>query len=346
MQLSCKWTAIFPLLIVAAGVTVACNQTQAANSGNILRASPMGIDPIPLQWGKAGVVAKVELGRNLFFDARLSVDGTVSCATCHDPLSAFSLSERFATGVRGQVGHRKPPTIINAGYSRAQFWDARVATLEEQAAGPLMNPAEMGMSPASVVSILTGIPGYRPLFEKAFGDPGVSLARVTEAIATFERTVVSGNSAYDRFLAGDRGALSPEQSRGIAVFREGRCNACHEGKAFSNGALANLGVGTDKPGADPGRFAITHEEQDWGRFKTPGLRDVALRGPYMHDGSLKTLEEVVEFYDRGGIANRNLDNRIRPLHLTAAKKADLVAFLRALNGEGWQDATAPERLPQ
>lgn len=336
---------MFPLLVSAAA-TVACNQTQAANPGKILRASPMGIDPIPLQWGKVGVAEKVELGRNLFFDPRLSADGTVSCATCHDPLSAFSLSGRFATGVRGQVGHRKPPTIINAAYNRAQFWDARAATLEEQAAVPLMNPAEMGMSPASVVSALTAIPGYAALFQKAFGDSAVSVARVTEAIATFERTVVSGNSAYDRFVAGERGALSPEQSRGIGVFREARCNACHEGKAFSNGALANLGVGTDKPEADPGRFAITHEEQDRGRFKTPGLRDVSLRAPYMHDGSLNTLEEVVEFYDKGGIPNRNLDNRIRPLHLTAVNKADLVAFLRALNGEGWQDAAAPERLPQ
>ena len=202
------------------------------------------------------------------------------------------------------------------------------------------------MTAQSVVSTLNGIPGYRALFQKAFGDGTVSMARVTEAIATFEKTVVSGNSAYDRFVSGDRGALNPSQVRGITVFREGRCNACHEGKAFSNSAMANLGVGTDQPNPDPGQFAITHEEQDWGRFKTPGLRDVALRAPYMHDGSLKSLEDVVEFYDKGGIPNRNLDNRIRPLHLTAQQKADLVAFLRSLNGEGWQDATAPERLPQ
>ncbi len=306
----------------------------------------MGLDPVPLPWGKAGLAEKIELGRHLFFDARLSADGTVSCATCHDPLSAFSMSERFATGIHGQVGNRKPPTVINAVYNRTQFWDARAATLEEQAAGPLMNPVEMGMTPALVVSTLSAIPGYQVLFRKAFGDPVVNMERVTEAIATFEKTVVSGNSAYDRFVAGDRGAMSPSQIRGIAVFREGRCNACHEGKAFSNSAMANLGVGTDKPQPDPGRFAITHDEQDWGRFKTPGLRDVALRAPYMHDGSLKTLEDVVEFYDKGGIPNRNLDNRIRPLHLTAEKKADLVAFLRSLNGEGWQDATAPERLPQ
>jgi len=309
-------------------------------------ATPRGLDPLSFPADNPYSPAKVELGRALFYDPRLSSDRTVSCATCHNPRAAFSVATPFGVGVRGQMGHRKPPTIINAAYSPAFFWDSRAFTLEEQVVGPLMNPTEMGNTPPHLVSALHAIKGYRARFHEVFGGEQITVDHVVKAIACFERTVLSGNAPYDRWLAGDKSALSPPQIRGAVVFRQAKCNACHEGMTFTNGMMANLGVGTDKSKPDLGSFAITHEERDWGRFKTPGLRDVAIRSPYMHDGSLCTLDEVVDFYDRGGIPNRNLDNRMRPLHLSAGQKADLVAFLHSLSGEGWQQATAPATLPR
>ena len=309
-------------------------------------AAPRGLDPVSFPADNPYSPAKAGLGRALFYDPRLSLDGTVSCATCHNPGFAFSVAPPFGVGVRGQTGSRKPPTIINAAYSPAFFWDSRASTLEEQALGPLMNPTEMGNTPAKLISTVSAIKGYRERFRDVFGDEQITVDRLAKAIASFERTVLSGNAPYDRWVAGDRSALSPSQVRGAALFRDAKCNACHEGPTFTNGMMANLGVGMEKSKPDVGSFAITHEERDWGRFKTPGLRDVAIRPPYMHDGSLCTLEEVVDFYDRGGNPNRNLDNRKRPLHLSAGQKADLVAFLHSLSGAGWQQAKAPATLPQ
>jgi cytochrome c peroxidase len=309
-------------------------------------AVPAGLPPLVWPANNPYSAEKVELGRYLYFDRRLSADGTVSCASCHDPRHGFTDGAALSTGIRGQKGTRSAPTILNRAYSLAQFWDGRAATLEEQAVVPMESPFEMANTQQAVVATMSGIGGYRAMFAKAFGNGGIDIERVTMAIACFERTVLSGNSPYDRYKRGDRAALTAEQVRGMAVFFDkASCDRCHQGSNFTSNAYANEGIGTDKPEPDVGRYAVTHDSRDWGAFKIPTLRDVEHTAPYMHDGSLQTLDDVVEFYGRGGIPNRNLDANIRPLHLSDRQKVDLVAFLRGLSGEGWQSVEAPERLP-
>lgn len=312
---------------------------------------PLGL--LPIQWPKDNPysAAKWELGRALYYDPRLSADGTVSCASCHSPKMAFTDNLAVSAGIRGQKGGRSAPTVINRAYSLAQFWDGRAGTLEEQALGPMQNPIEMGHSHPGIVSTLGAVAGYRAMFKAAFGSEEITIEQAGKAIATFERTVLSGNSAYDRYRAGDKKALTAEQVRGFKVFRDkAKCDQCHEGVNFTTNEYHNLGVGMDKTsidnGPDEGRFVVTKKASDWGAFKTPTLRDVARTGPYMHDGSLKTLEDVVEFYDKGGILNKNLDEKMKPLKLTVDEKRAVVEFMKALNGEGWQQMTAPVALPK
>jgi cytochrome c peroxidase len=309
--------------------------------------SPLGLPPI--QWPRDNPysAAKVELGRYLYFDRRLSADDTVSCASCHAPEHGFTDGAPVSTGIKGQKGGRSAPTVINRAYSMAQFWDGRAGSLEEQAKGPMANPIEMGNTHDAVVVRLRGIAGYRPLFAKAFGSEEIIIDRVAQAIACFERTVLSGNAPYDRYKAGNRSAMSAPQVRGMKVFFDkAQCDRCHEGGNFTLNMYANLGVGSDKPEPDVGRYAVTKDARDWGVFKTPTLREIEHTAPYMHDGSLKTLEEVVEFYNKGGIPNKNLDANIKPLHLSEKEKSDLVEFLKALSGEGWKGITAPTAMPE
>ncbi|MDR3702333.1 MAG: cytochrome c peroxidase [Candidatus Sulfopaludibacter sp.] len=308
---------------------------------------PLGLPPLTWPRENAYSAAKVELGRYLYFERRISADESVSCASCHAPEHAFTDGAAVSTGIKLQKGNRSAPTVINRAYSLAQFWDGRAATLEEQAKGPMANPIEMGNTHEAIAGRLRTIQGYRLLFAKAFGSDEVNIDRVAMAIASFERTVLSGNAPYDRYVNGDKKAMAPAQVRGMKVFFDtAKCDKCHEGANFTLNAYANLGVGTDKPEPDVGRYAVTHDPRDWGVFKTPTLREISRTAPYMHDGSLPTLEEVVDFYDRGGKPNRNLDANIKPLHLTAEQKSDLVAFLKALNGEGWQSIKAPAEFPQ
>jgi len=308
---------------------------------------PLGLPP--LMWPRTNPYSadKVELGRYLYFDRRLSADETVSCASCHDPQKAFTDGAPVSTGIRAQKGNRSSPTIINRGYSLAQFWDGRASTLEEQAKGPMADAKEMGNTHEAIVEKLKAIAGYRALFAKVYGTDEITIDRASMAIACFERTVLSGNAPYDRYKKGDKKAMTPEQVRGMSVFVEkAKCDRCHEGPNFTLNAYSNLGVGTDKADPDVGRFAVTHDPHDWGVFKTPTLREVEHTAPYMHDGSLKTLDDVVEFYNKGGIKNKNLDVNIKPLNLTDQDKKDIVAFLKALSGEGWQNVKAPESLPK
>jgi cytochrome c peroxidase len=308
---------------------------------------PAGLPPVPWPANNPYSAAKVALGRYLYFDKRLSADGTISCATCHDPRHAFTDGAALSTGIRGQKGTRSAPTVLNRAWSLAQFWDGRAASLEEQALVPMESAIEMGNTRQAMVATLNGIAGYRALFAKAFGSEGIDIGRVTMAIACFERTLVSGNAPFDRYKGGDRAAMTAGQVRGMAVFFDkASCDRCHQGSNFTSNAYANEGIGADKPDPDAGRYAVTHDARDWGAFKIPTLREVEHTAPYMHDGSLKTLREVVEFYDKGGIPNRNLDPNIRPLHLSEQQRQDLVAFLRALSGEGWQGVKAPERFPE
>jgi cytochrome c peroxidase len=314
---------------------------------------PLGLPPV--QWPEENPysAAKVELGRFLYFDNRLSSDAMVSCASCHAPEKAFADGNPVSTGIGGQKGGRSAPTVINRAYSTSQFWDGRAPSLEEQAKGPIANPIEMtaeksaDAAHAAVVKRLRGVPGYVKLFDKAFGTKEITIDHVAKAIATFERTVLSGNAPYDRYQAGDKKAMTESQVRGMDVFfNKTACDSCHLGFNFTDGSYVNIGIGMDKPKPDLGRFVVSKKDEDKGAFKTPTLREVEHHAPYMHDGSIKTLAEVVEHYDKGGIKNPHLDQRLKPLKLSPQEKADIVAFLKALSGEGWQHIKAPERFPE
>jgi cytochrome c peroxidase len=306
--------------------------------------------------------ARVRLGRWLFFDRRLSRDGTIACATCHRPEYAFAERTPVATGVGGRRGTRKVPPIVNVAVMSLMnfrrtpqallFWDGRVHSLERQALEPIINPNEMGSSEAAMLQTLSAIAGYRPFFAEAFGDDRITTPRVLRAIADYERTRMSGNSPFDRWKVGhDEDAMSDRAKRGWELFAgKAQCAHCHNPPLFGGG-FHNVGIGWDASSqrfADEGRFTVTKGkvEEAWpGTFKAPTLREVARRPPYMHDGSMPTLRAVVEYYNRGAHTNPYLSAFIHPLGLTAAEIDDLVAFLESLNGEGWQDA-GPTHFPQ
>lgn len=278
--------------------------------------------------------AKVDLGKKLYFDKRLSRDGTVSCATCHDPAKGWTDQAPVSSGIHDQKGGRSAPTVLNSAYMEFQFWDGRAKTLEDQAKGPIQNPIEMGFTHEACVGKLHSIKGYAPLFKKAFGDETIDIDRVAKAIATFERTILTGNAPYDRWQAGDKKAMSASAVRGFNLFHgKASCAFCHDGFNFSNSDFHNLGVGMQAAKPDLGRYDQTKADEDKGKFKTPTLRNLKHTAPYMHDGSQKTLAEVVDFYNRGGEKNAQLDGRIKPLNLAKEESADLLAFLDALNGD-------------
>lgn len=315
--------------VVALVVCCSAAQASAQNNEGNTPAIPLGLKPLKFPADNPHQSEKVELGKQLYFDPRLSNDNTVSCATCHDPKKGWSNGEAVATGIGGQQGGRSAPTILNAAYSHFQFWDGRAQGLEGQALGPIENPIEMGMDLDKLVVKLNNIEGYRQQFRQVFGTD-VTKEGIAKAIAAFERTILSGDAPYDRFKAGDTSALSPAAQRGMKVFfNKANCSACHSGHSFTDFAFHNLGVGLSKAeNADLGRYEISKLEGDRGAFKTPTLRDIARTAPYMHDGSLKTLEEVVDYYDKGAHPNPQLDEEIFPLKLTAEEKADLVTFLK------------------
>lgn len=341
---------------------------------------PKGLDA-----GKANVFipednpmtrAKVELGRQLYFDPRLSVDGTISCASCHDPDKGFAAHTQFGIGVEDQEGGRNSPVAYNRILSREQFWDGRAATLEDQAIGPVANPIEMGNTHEACCLTLGQIPGYKMQFEQIFDD-GVTIENVGKAIATFERAIVTGPAPYDYYaplkqfeevFAADLEYLDEEPAlakqyaelkkqaaehpmsesakRGMELtFGKANCTACHAGANFTDEQYHNLGVGMDAEDPDLGRHDVTGKEEDRGAFKTPTMRNVVHSAPYMHDGSQKTLEEVVEWYDKGGHKNPGLSDKMKPLKLTEQEKKDLVAFMK----EGLTSdfpAIERKRLPQ
>lgn len=307
---------------------------------------PAGLKPLSIPKENPLTKEKVELGKQLYFDPRLSRDDTVSCATCHDPKKGWSNGEQFATGVRGQKGGRNSPTVINAAYHDLQFWDGRAAKLEGQALGPIQNPIEMDLTLEEAVAKLNKIPGYKSQFQKVFGSDATPPA-IAAAIASFERTILSGDAPYDKFKAGDAKALSEQAQKGMKLFfGKANCSGCHSGPNFSDAAFHNLGVGMEKPEPDLGRFGVTKQLGDKGAFKTPTLRDIARTAPYMHDGSHKTLEEVIEFYDKGGTANPQLDEEIFPLKLSAEEKAALVVFLKEGLASSKYPDVAPPKLPE
>ena len=291
---------------------------------------------------------KVELGRFLFFDKRMSKNNTIACASCHIPSIAFTDGQPVSTGIHRSQGGRSAPASINRVFTKAQFWDGRAATLEDQSIGPFVNPVEHGFDNYDeMVKKLKGIDGYRRLFKDAFGSD-ITSESVGKAIASFQRTILSGNSPVDRFdVGGDQQALAEDAQRGLTLFRgKARCTRCHSGFNFSDEKFHNIGIGWDTNTVDLGRFMETKNPEDIGAFKTPTLREISRTAPYMHDGRFATLDDVVNFYNQGGIKNPHLDNTIIPLELTTEEKRDLVAFLSGLNGEGWQQITAPTEFPQ
>ena len=279
-------------------------------------------------------LAKVRLGHDLFFDTRLSIDQSLSCATCHSPQHAFADGRRLPAGFRGKTLRRHSPTVLNAAYTVAQFWDGRASGIEAQATMPIMSNDEMNMGTEDlVVSRLEEDARYAAQFRQIYGGrPNLKL--IGDAIAAFEQTLVTPDSPFDRYARGERTALHDQQKRGLILFvGKAACSQCHTGPNFTDGAFHNLGVdpAPDAP-RDEGRYEVTKNPADRGAFKTPTLRNVALTAPYFHDGSLSTLEEVVDFYNRGGGAHPGKSDRIFQLELTVDEKQDLVAFLRSLTG--------------
>ena len=289
---------------------------------------------VPIPSSNLNYTAKIELGKQLYFDGRLSKNNAISCAFCHNPGTGFADPRQTSIGVGGGVGGRQSPTVYNTGLNHVQFWDGRARSLEEQAIGPIHNPVEMAETHEHVVAKLGKIKGYQQQFRAVFGTD-VNLQGIAEAIASYERTVLSTNSAFDKYVLGDQKAMDEAAVRGLALFKgKARCILCHNGPNFTDNQFHNLGVPQVGPmKEDLGRFAVSRAEKDRGAFKTPTLRSITETAPYMHDGAFKTLEEVVEFMDQGGGSNPNLSPLVKPLNLTAEEKSDLVAFLKALAGE-------------
>ncbi len=282
--------------------------------------------------------AKVALGKALFFDPRLSGSGAISCASCHNPSLGWQDGMSKGVGDHGGRLGRHTPTILNVAWSEPLFWDGRAATLEDQAKGPMASAAEMNMPHDAVVSEVKSIPGYRSAFAVAFPGQPINIDNVAKAIASYERTVVSGRAPFDEWLDGDEGAVSDSAKRGFVVFNTtAKCASCHSSWRFTDDGFHDIGL----PGDDLGRArfmpGITPLEH---AFKTPTLRNTALRPPYMHDGSMPTLEAVIDHYDHGFVSRPSLSDQIKPLNLTARDKADLVAFLRTLTSQD-EAVTAP-----
>ena len=337
---------------------------------------PLGLPPVPIPSDNPQTTEKIALGKGLFEDKRFSGDGTVSCATCHDPGKAFGDGLPTAEGINKQKGTRNSPTVINAAYYESQFWDGRRSSLEEQAKDPFLNPIEHGLtSHDRIIETIRSDGSYPAQFRTVFGIElnDITMDHVVKAIASFERTVIAGDSPFDRYLyGGDKTAMSESAIRGLEIYRtKGRCQDCHTiGQTyatFTDNKFHNLGVGFkriqsrmipianafrkakqegkdidqsvigDKEVSELGRFVVTLRPSDIGGFKTSTLRNIAVTGPYMHDGSLETLEEVVELYNKGGESNPLLDSGIRPLNLTEQEKADLVAFMKSLTSPQFAD---------
>lgn len=357
-----RTTAIAAVLLATGGCRAVGRSAEGAappwERGNPVQALPAPPLGLHIDFARARGVEvtpeKVRLGRWLFFDARLSRDGTISCASCHVPALGFSEAKPRSTGIGGQQGTRKAPPIVNAAFplSGAYFWDGRAASLAEQAKGPMVNPVEMGNTHEAVVRTVAGLGGYRRAFREVYRDDRLDIDRIADAIAAYEATRLSGNSAWDRYNAGDDDALTEEAAAGMEIFfGRGRCNACHVGPNLTDGKFHNVGIGFRRPDdgvqlgfQDLGRYAVTGDPREVGAFKTPTLRDVARRPPYMHDGSSPNLRDSVLRYFEVE-ANPWLDPAMHEVRIFPFDVRPLVAFLEALDGNGFEDAP-PRSFPQ
>ncbi|MBN1240344.1 MAG: c-type cytochrome [Gammaproteobacteria bacterium] len=350
-------------------------------------AQPLGLPPLPIPADNPQTPEKVELGERLFNDVRFSSTGAVSCANCHAADTAFTDALAVSQGIDGLLGTRNAPTVVNAAYNETQFWDGRSPTLEDQALHPFLNPVEMAMpSHDALLEIIREdreyVRGFRDVFDVRAED--ITIEHVTKAIAAFERTQISGDSPFDRwYFGGEAGAISPAAQRGFEVFlTDGRCVSCHmieqDHALFTDHQFHNVGIGIndiqnrapelakafliaknegidvdvavlgDADTSHLGRFAVTDDLSMIGAFKTPTLRNVARTAPYMHDGSLATLREVIEHYNNGGVTpaeapvNPYISGGIRPLELTEQQMDDLVAFMEALTSPQFEELAEPE----
>lgn len=309
----------------------------------VVISAPLGLPPVPIPPNNPPTLASISLGRQLFYDTRLSKDNSLSCASCHHPQLRFTDARERSAGVGGTTGLRHAPTLVNAAYSPLFFWDGRAMTLEAQVGNPIADVLEMDQTHEASVAKLKGDEAYKAMFLSAFGTADITMERVENALASFERTILSGNSAFDRYeYQGKSDALSPAQVRGLAIFkdpRRGNCASCHtigpSYALFTDGLFHNTGegVGDNDEFSDLGRFKVTKLDGDKAEFKTPTLRNVAVTGPYMHDGKLKTLKDVVDFYAGRGNSNPYLDKRISNIELSGQDRSDLVEFLKSLTGD-------------
>jgi cytochrome c peroxidase len=314
--------------------------------------APLGLPPVPIPADNPPTAETIALGRRLYYDTALSVDNTVSCATCHSPSMGFTDHKPVSNGVQNKTGSRSAPTVINSAYYDLQFWDGRAPSLEKQAEGPIANPVEMAHSLKGVVEQLQSDASYRDEFKKAWGTDQITIDMVTKSIASFERTVLSGNSAFDRFYyGGDKKALSASAQRGLKVFqnpKRGNCAVCHsidkKYALFTDNKFHNLGIGADTRGefTDTGRYSQTKNDADMGAFKTPSLRNCTQTAPYMHDGSMPDLKAVIDHYIGGGNSNPHLDKQIHVLDfLSGQEREDLLEFLKSLTAELPPDVGPP-----
>lgn len=319
--------APFALLLLAAGAP-AQDKPQSRDLPAFL--GPLPAPPVP---GENPLTdAKIELGRMLYYDPRISGNGTISCASCHNPALGWADGLGKGVGINGAKLGRSSPSVLNAAYYETQFWDGRAATLEEQAKGPIQSEKEMGGSAHVSTERIKNVKGYAKRFNEVFGGE-VTFDRIAQAIAAFERTVVDLDSPFDRWARGNDAAMTDAQKRGFELFvGKARCATCHSGPLFADKRFHNIGL----PGDDEGRMAVSKDPKDKGAFKTPTVRNAALTAPYMHDGSLKTLREVIDHYEKASNEKEkhpNMSIFMLPFKLEEAEKKDLEAFLHALTGD-------------
>lgn len=319
----------FILLVGVSLFAIACKGRIRKKETPYLLNIPKGFPEIPIPSHNPLTEEKVELGRKLFFDPILSADSTISCATCHIPQAAFADHQPKAMGIHGKTGMRNVPTLFNIGYAPYLFMEGKVPDLETQVIAPVQHEEEMGINLRDLLQRLEKHPYYKKQFQLAFGEkptPG----NFVRALACFERTLISGNSPYDQFIHGDTNVLTAQQKFGMELFFSERlqCSQCHGGFNFTNYGFENIGLYEHYN--DLGLARATADTNDIGKFKVPTLRNISLTYPYMHDGSISNLEDVIEFYNAGGLTHQNKSKLIKPLNLSEIEKKSLVAFLHSL----------------
>jgi cytochrome c peroxidase len=338
---SAPLSALFALAIAAQVPSTVPRDTLP---GHLSQIPPLGLpDKLPEPADNPSTPERLALGRKLFFEPRLSTNASIACASCHQPEHGFAQPSRGSQGAFGKTTPRNAPSLLNRAFGEHFMWDGRSSTLEDQVLLPIENPDEMALPLDQALARLRDDPGYAQLFAGAFDD-GVTRTNLARSLATFVRRQMIGDSPVDHFRAGEMTALSDDERAGLWLYESrAGCWRCHSGSNFTDEDFHNTGVGARDGEAEPGREAITHAAADRGHFKTPTLRGLALTAPYMHDGSLATLEEVVDFYSRGAGPNRDLDPRLQPLSFSPGETRALLAFLRALSRAGGAEAVEQGR---